>query len=223
MIGNKKIIMCTGHSPDKPLVYVLRGKYGDLLIDTGSIHNTRQIDRWIRSNGFSIKWVFLTHGHFDHSWSARFLKEKYGAKIIMHECDREILGSKVIRPLTSTSEKGRNMAILGNKAMQVNTAPPCDVDIYLTDRDTDALHKLGFDEEVVMLHGHTLGSMGILQGRVLYAGDAISAKKGEYYTAFIGEDVKEIYRSELKIFGINPLIIAPGHGQLVVNERAFIG
>jgi len=36
-----------------------------------------------------------------------------------------------------------------------------------------------------------------------------------------GEDVASIYSSEKKIFELNPLIIAPGHGKYIINERAF--
>ncbi len=41
----KKIIYYKGKSIDKPLIYVLRGKNGDLLIDTGNQKITHQVDR----------------------------------------------------------------------------------------------------------------------------------------------------------------------------------
>ena len=223
MESDKRVLMLTGNGKDRPLIYVLRGESGDLLIDTGTELCTHQLDNWIKENHFDIKWVFLTHGHFDHTWNCRFLKEKYGAKVILHEKDRDIFCLDEKRDVYGTSEKNETFAHFANTLNSETTAPFCRVDIFLTDEDTGYLRTLGFDADIVMLHGHTAGSMGILKGRVLYAGDALSAKRGDYYTAFIGENVEEVFRTEERIFGLNPLVIAPGHGQLVINEKTFEG
>ncbi len=220
---SKKILYCTGRSKEKPLVYVLRGKNGDLLIDTGDRSVTHQVDRWIRKNGFQIKWIFLTHGHFDHTWNAQFFKRKYGAEVILHEKDRDLFCLDEPSRLYSSAEKNNRLTAAANKLLFGTVGPFCKVDYFLTDEDTDFLRRLGFDAEVVMLPGHTAGSMGILCGRVLYSGDAVSAKGGDYFTAMFGEQVDNIYESEKKIFSLNPLVIAPGHGQLIINEKAFPG
>lgn len=217
----KKIIYYKGKSIDKPLIYVLRGKNGDLLIDTGNQKITHQVDRWIRQNKFHIKWIFLTHGHFDHTWNAQFLKRKYGAKVILHEKDLRIFCMAEPGRLYSSSEKNDKITAVANNELSDITAPFCKVDYALTDSDGDFLRKLGFDADIVMLPGHTAGSMGIISGRVLYSGDAVSAKRGDYYTAIFGEQFDGIFESEKKIFKINPLVIAPGHGQLIINEKAF--
>lgn len=220
MKKNKKILYCTGLSIDKPLIYVLRGEKGDMLIDTGTGMVVHQVDRWIRRKGFDIKWIFLTHGHFDHTWNARFFKEKYGAKILLHEYDRPLYCEGEKRPFYPSSEGNRAITKVMSRIAVRYTAPACEVDRFVTDADTGLLREMGFDADIVMLHGHTLGSMGILQGRVLYAGDSLSAKNGDYYTAMFGEDVEKLLESEKKIFELEPLIIAPGHGYPVVNERA---
>lgn len=221
MKRSKKILYCTGRSKDRPLVYVLRGENGDLLIDTGNKSVTHQIDRWIRRNKFQIKWIFLTHGHFDHTWNAQFFKRKYGAKVILHEKDRHLFCMDEPAPLYPSTDKNIRITAAANALQYGNAAPFCKVDYFLKDEDTDFLRTLGFDADIVMLPGHTAGSMGIVQGRVLYAGDAISAKRGDYFTAMFGESVNEIFTTEKKIFDENPLVIAPGHGQLVINEKAF--
>lgn len=64
--------------------------------------------------------------------------------------------------------------------------------------------------------------MGILQGRVMYCGDAVSDKGGDYFTAIFGENIDSIYVSEKKIFELNPLIIAPGHGKHIINESISV-
>ena len=218
---SSKVLFCTGLAKDKPLVYVLRGKDGDMLVDTGTEEVTRQIDRWIRRNRFDIKWIFLTHAHFDHTWNAQFFKRKYGAKVILHEKDRRLFSLREESELKATETKSNWFAQLGNKLENTKMRPFCRVDYFLNDSDTGFLRELGFDADVVMLPGHTKGSMGIMQGKVIYAGDAVAAKSGDYYTMNIGEQTEAIFESEQKIFDLKPLVIAPGHGRLIINEKAF--
>ena len=49
-------------------LYVIKGKNGDILIDTGFIGIKRPLKRWL--NQFNIKLVILTHAHVDHTWNA---------------------------------------------------------------------------------------------------------------------------------------------------------
>ncbi len=39
----------------------------------------------------NIKYVIVSHGHFDHSGGARFLQEKFGAHVVMSEADWKLL------------------------------------------------------------------------------------------------------------------------------------
>ncbi len=221
MAASQRLYFCTGNIAERPMVYVLRGTQGDMLIDTGMEGCLDQIVSWIEENGFIIQWVFLTHGHFDHSWNAAFFREKYGAKVLLHEKDKALLYESGFVPLKASSEETEYATACANALASNHPVNFCKIDRYITDQDTLYLREIGFDADIVMLPGHTEGSMGILQGRVLYCGDAVSAKGGDYFTAMFGEDVDSIYLSEKKIFDLNPLIIAPGHGKYIINERAF--
>jgi len=176
MSTSQKIISCTGNIAERPMVYVLRGKQGDLLIDTGMEECLEQIVDWIEDNHFSIKWVFLTHGHFDHAWNASFFQEKYGAEVLMHEKDQDLLCENDFVPMKASSEKTEYATACANAYASQHPIKFCKIDHFITDNDTDYLRKIGFDADIVMLPGHTEGSMGILQGRVIYCGDAVSAK-----------------------------------------------
>ncbi len=223
MSKSQKLYFCVGNIAERPMVYVLRGNQGDMLIDTGMEGCLEQIDCWIEENQFKIKWVFLTHGHYDHVWNASFFREKYGAKVLMHENDKQLLYERNYIPLKASSEKTEYATACANAIASKHPINFCTVDYFITDNDTDYLRKIGFDADVVMLPGHTEGSIGIMQGRVMYCGDAVSAKGGDYFTAMFGENVDSIYLSEKKIFEMNPLIIAPGHGKYIINEKAFPG
>jgi len=221
MAASQRLYFCVGNIVERPMVYVLQGKQGDILIDTGMEECLEQMTDWIEENHFNIKWVFLTHGHYDHTWNASFFREKYGAKVLLHEKDKSLMHEGDFVPMKASSESTEYITACANDIASKHPVKFCEIDYYITDKDTDFLRKNGFDADVVMLPGHTEGSMGIMQGRVMYCGDAVSAKGGDYYTAMFGENVNSIYESEKKIFDMNPLIIAPGHGKYIINEKAF--
>ena len=217
----QRLIYITGECQQKPIVYALHGEQGDMLIDTGTGTMVHQLDDWIKETDLNVRWAFLTHGHFDHTWNCRFLKQKYGTQIILHEKDRELLALGETRTLYASKYCNKAVTEMCNEINEVCApyAPVCKVDYYIGNEDTGFLRTLGFDADIVMLPGHTSGSVGVMQGKVLYCGDACSAKNGQYFTAMFGDEPESIIASENRIFELNPIIIAPGHGKIIINER----
>ena len=39
----------------------------------------------------NVKYILLTHGHFDHTCGAKMIKENIGAKVVIHNEDDEML------------------------------------------------------------------------------------------------------------------------------------
>ena len=214
----KKIINLINKTPDKPACYILRGDSGDLLIDTGYFLCKPAVDAFV--SRYNVKWIFLTHGHFDHSWNAKYLKEKYGCRIILHEKDRDLYQEHKYTLLKPTRRRYKMRTAAGNILLKRLRPPACEVDYYLTDRDTDFLRKLGFDAEIVMLPGHTAGCMGILANDVLYAGDACSSVRAQYRTIYLAADVEAARESEKKLRRLRPAVICAGHGSPIDFTKA---
>ena len=77
---------------------------GLLLIDCGYGHTTHMIERSIEQLGFDchdLKWIIVTHGHFDHFGSGNVLREKYGCKIYMSRVDTDLIRENPERALMS--------------------------------------------------------------------------------------------------------------------------
>jgi glyoxylase-like metal-dependent hydrolase (beta-lactamase superfamily II) len=79
-------------------VYLIRGKGENLLIDSGNwtlpeFNNgmgeflVEQLDR--EKN--DLKYLFITHFHYDHVGNALMLKKRYGATVVCHPLDRPII------------------------------------------------------------------------------------------------------------------------------------
>ena len=220
-MAGKKLDHITCTTDDRALVYVLHGKNGDMLIDTGSIDTEEYVGSWIDRSGFDIKWIFLTHAHFDHAWNAAAFRRKYGAKVILHENDLDLLNGLYLPDTTPTFALPMIDGFQEYYKSRQRRLVPCDIDFLITDNDADFLRPLGFDADIVMLPGHTEGSVGIKYGRIFFCGDACAAKGGDFYTTMHGSVPDQIHISEQKIFDANPLVIAPGHGKLIINEKAF--
>jgi hydroxyacylglutathione hydrolase len=71
--------------------YLLSIDSGFLLIDTGFSKNRVDVEKGLESAGCkpgSLRLILLTHGDFDHSGNAAYLRGKYKAKIAMHSVDK---------------------------------------------------------------------------------------------------------------------------------------
>jgi len=63
---------------------------GFILIDTGCSNKRVELEKRLESAGCKpgdLKLIVLTHGDFDHTGNAAYLRKKFGAKIAMHHED----------------------------------------------------------------------------------------------------------------------------------------
>ncbi len=163
------------------------------LIDvTGTIP---ELDAVLKENNAQLKYVFLTHAHFDHIMGLKALQDKYQIKVYMHQDDKEILG-------------GTNnfLTAVGMDTIEIPT-----VDVYLKDGDKVKVGNAELD--VIHLPGHTPGGVGYKYEHWLFAGDTIFMNSiGR--TDLPGGDHQTLVNSiKERIFTLDDnVIIYTGHG-----------
>ena len=59
------------------------------VVDPGI--DSQELHTYISANGLTVKYILLTHGHFDHAHAAAEFSAKYKAPIAMHPADQELL------------------------------------------------------------------------------------------------------------------------------------
>jgi len=73
--------------------YILISKGESLVIDPGA--DLKQILEELTKNQAKLKYIVLTHCHWDHLLAAPKLKTETGAKILVHEGEKDFLKFKV--------------------------------------------------------------------------------------------------------------------------------
>jgi glyoxylase-like metal-dependent hydrolase (beta-lactamase superfamily II) len=171
-----------------------------MIIDPGD-----EPDRIIeKAEGLNVRYIVLTHGHFDHVGAVSELKEATGAEIAIHESDVEVYGS--------VKEHAEFWGFMLD--------PPPRPDILLKEGDEIVLGNLCF----VVYHtpGHSPGSMCLYTNGVVITGDTLfSGSVGR--TDFPGGDIGQMKESFRRLMGLpDDTAVLSGHGPATTIGRERI-
>ena len=148
-------------------------------------------------NGLSVKYIILTHGHFDHIYHVKNLKEKTGAQVCIHEAELNLYQNPMLN--------GSRMFGAGR---DVETVAP---DILL--KDGQKLQAGDMTLEIIHTPGHSPGSICILCDGMLFSGDTLfQLSIGR--TDFPGGNPEAMEASlHNKLFTLDEnIVVYPGHG-----------
>lgn len=166
-----------------------------VLFDAGG--SVGEVLKILEEKSLELKYIVLTHGHFDHIMAAEELRDKTGAEIIIHELDAEILAD-------GEKNYSKHYCGLGNISFKADIEITCPYELEV------------MGEKIKFIHtpGHTKGSMVIEVGSYLVTGDTLF-KRSIGRTDLYGGSMRSMYYSLKAIGQLNrELTILPGHGPL---------
>lgn len=198
----KVLMVHLGHVNTNCYIAIDEKSGESVVIDPGE-YTQKLVDK-IDENNLKVKYILLTHGHFDHILGVNDLKKKTEAKILIHENDAKCL----------ENEEDSLMTHIG-KGIQV----PCVADRVFHDGDI-----INFGEsslQVLHTPGHTKGSVCFVseEERSIFTGDTIFYRTYGR-TDFPGGSDEEMLLSLYRIYGMRgDYTLYPGHGIVTTLEK----
>lgn len=197
-------------------LYVIRGKKGDILIDTGFICMKKRIKKWL--DQFNIKLIILTHVHVDHSWNVKYIKDLYNCQVAIGIKDKVNIDNSKIDSIAK-SLKLQRWTNLMNWGMNKFIPQEYEVDYYL--KNNEIIKKYGLELKIISLKGHTTGSIGIKYKDYLFVGDALVNRGTKVSIAFQNQHPLDAVKSIKKILKEKPKIIFVGHDKEITKDKLY--
>lgn len=126
-----------------------------IIFDPGE--NGVQISNHIKENGWTLKAILLTHGHFDHISAVDELRKAFQVPVYAHEAEKEVLEN----PNYNCS------LVFGSPQVSITA------DEYV--RDGQILSMVGCEITVIYTPGHTVGGCCYYfkEQHILISGDTL--------------------------------------------------
>ncbi len=199
-------------------VYLVTDGSLNILIDTSCGINWPKLDARLRSLKIGrLDYLILTHSHYDHAENAARIKDKYGAKVIIHRAEAPYLingNNPVPRGMNFFAKLV--LKTIGRRfgSRKFNTCQP---DILVD--STNGLRDLGLNAYILPTPGHSPGSMSlIVDDEVAIVGDTMTgAFKHTVFPPF-ADDPEQLVESWGPLLDAGCRVFLPGHGAAKSRE-----
>jgi glyoxylase-like metal-dependent hydrolase (beta-lactamase superfamily II) len=164
-----------------------------IIIDPGG--GAREILKFVEKNNLKIKYIVNTHGHLDHTYDNRKIKEATGAPLLIHKLDAEMLTSPA-----------KNFSLVMGIIFK---SPPADKLL----NEGDIIEFGNISLKVLNTPGHTPGGISLFTDKVVFVGDTLfTGSVGR--TDLPGGSMEELLKGIKEKLLILPddTIVHPGHG-----------
>ena len=202
--------------PYPPNVHLIVDGQEGALIDAGfpddqSLNARREM--LAEFPGLNVRYIVITHHHFDHASGAHKLREETGARIVMHRDEAPLLARAAKEELPSDVEVPEERKEFAERARQwrqeAAQGAPAE-----TVSDGDTLRVGGLTLRMVHSPGHTAGHLSpfLEEGRVLFAGDNVLGVGTTVVPPPPHGDMAHYIESLRKMQALNAEVMCCGHG-----------
>ncbi|MEG0570972.1 MAG: MBL fold metallo-hydrolase [Oscillospiraceae bacterium] len=191
-------------SLDTNCYLLLSNKENAIIIDPGDDYD--KIETYLSRENCTLKYILLTHGHFDHIGAVKeLLDENISCKLLIHNDDADILQNQAL--VEQNLSEYNKMELLSK------------VSNFIEDNDIISLDDISL--KVLHTPGHTKGSCVFYdeQNNVMFTGDTLfSMSVGR--TDLYGGSFTTLKKSLEKITTLNgDYEVFPGHGEKTTLQK----
>ena len=188
-----------------------------VMVDTGMPNKLQLFKKVLSKNKIDpsrIKLIILTHSHFDHSGSASDIRDLTGAKIAIHESERECVEhDKVLIPKGVNLNGKITQPLVFSFKIPFRKFTP---DILLNN-EPYPLSEFGIDGQIIHTPGHTIGSLSVILnsgeafvGCMAHNGFPFRLKPG---LPIYAQDIDAIKENWKVLIDKGVTHVFPGHGK----------
>lgn len=192
-------------------VFLISCDQQNMLIDTGPGFMSKKLEqRLLKLKIKTIDYLILTHSHFDHAANAALIKEKFGARIVIHQSEAEYLFSgDSPMPAGTSAFSAWLVRNFSQKLIKTVRYKSCQADILVN----DSLNLSSKGINIIHTPGHTIGSLSIIVDQeIAIVGDTLfGIFPGSCFPPF-ADDVTSLLKSWERLINKGCGLFLPSHG-----------
>lgn len=192
--------------------YLIKAGDDFVLVDTGISMNRRELVRQLEIAGCTpgkLKLILITHGDFDHTGNAAWLREMHHCPIAIHPGD----AGMVERGDMFVGRKQPNVIVRKLVPLFTGFGPKERFTPDVMAEDGQDLAAYGLKGMVVSIPGHSQGSIGLLlENGEFFCGDLLESTKIPSFNSIM-DDIPQGKESLTLIKSMQIKLVYPGHGR----------
>ncbi|HOW30972.1 MAG TPA: MBL fold metallo-hydrolase [Bacteroidales bacterium] len=201
-------------------VFLLSNGSRHILIDTCIGLMRRKLRRRLQKAGVDqVDLLVITHAHFDHANNALMVRDKFKAKVIVHEAEAEILATGGVVMISGSNPVLKALVRLAMSTVSSLTGcNPCPYDLVVT--GSYDLSAWGFNAKIIHTPGHSGGSVSVIvDDEIAIVGDTLfGIFPWTVFPPFLQDEV-QLIESWGKLLDTGCKLFLPAHGSAISRKR----
>jgi glyoxylase-like metal-dependent hydrolase (beta-lactamase superfamily II) len=185
---------------------------GFILVDAGIAARRAELEHRLVNAGVrpgNLRLILITHGDFDHTGNAAYLRDKFGALVAMHRGDAGMAERGDM--FWNRKSGGRLIRLFARLLVRLAEADRFSPDVLL--EEGQDLSVYGWQARILSLPGHSCGSIGVLTAAgELICGDLLENTRTPGLNSIM-DDMEEARSSLERLRGMGVGTVYPGHGR----------